>query len=54
MSLVQNKEELYKIKIIKEKSKLGKVDRIVDKQHVLGKDLFKKETNPDVFMNLKV
>jgi hypothetical protein len=35
---------------VKDKVKYGKVDRIIDKYTILIRDLFKKETNPDVFI----
>jgi len=45
---------LESIQIIKEKSKFGKVDRVTNANEILIKDLFQKETAPDVYMNLKV
>jgi len=40
--------------VIKEKLKIGKVDRITDSSNILIKELFAKETNPDVFIGLRV
>jgi hypothetical protein len=42
------------IVITKDKVKIGKIDRIVDANNIHVKDLFSKETNPDIFYNLKV
>ena len=46
--------DLEKIKIFKWKERSGIVDRISSDYEVIGKDLFKKETNIDLFVNLKV
>lgn len=46
--------ELPKINVIKEKLKIGKLDRITDASNILVRDLFQKETNPDVFIGLKI
>ena len=43
-----------RINVIKEKVKMGKVDRITDASNILVKELFAKETNPDVFLGLKL
>lgn len=51
---MNDKKELYPIRITKEKTKLGKVDRITDSTNIIGKDLFKKETNPDVFIGQRI
>lgn len=40
--------------ITKEKVKLGKVDKVVDSQNLHVRDLFSKETSPDIFVNLRV
>jgi hypothetical protein len=40
--------------ITKEKIKLGKVDKVVDSQNLHVRDLFSKETSPDIFVNLRV
>ena len=34
--------------------KIGFIDRINDERNILVRDLFSKETSPDVFLNLKV
>ena len=34
--------------------KKGKIDRVTDNINIIGKDLFKKETNPDIFVGKKV
>jgi hypothetical protein len=46
--------ELPKINVIKQKLKSGKVERVTDDSNILIRDLFQKETNPDVFVGLKV
>ena len=46
--------ELFKLKVYKEKSKEGIIERATDSYSVIGKSLFKKETNLDLFVNLKV
>lgn len=46
--------ELPKINVIKEKVKKGTVERINDPQNILIKDLFQKETSPDVFVGLTI
>ena len=45
---------LESISIIKEKSKFGKIDRVTNANEILIKDLFNKETGPDVYMNLRI
>jgi hypothetical protein len=40
--------------VIKEKLKIGFIDRINDERNILVRDLFSKETSPDIFLNLKV
>lgn len=47
-------KELPQINVIKYKLKYGAVDRINDASNILIRDLFQKETNPDVFIGLKV
>ena len=54
IQLVNDKKELYKLQITKEKMKKGKIDRVTDNINIIGKDLFKKETNPDIFVGKKV
>ena len=39
---------------MKTKQKIGKIDKVVDAQNLHIKDLFSKETAPDVFVNLVV
>ncbi len=46
--------ELSRLKIFKEKSKEGLIERMADPYTIIGKSLFKKETNLDLFINLKV
>jgi selenocysteine-specific elongation factor len=48
------KPELEKIKIYKTKVKKGIIDRIVDDNTIIGKDLFKKETDINIFVGLKI
>lgn len=45
---------LPKIKVFKVKVREGQVDRCPDEYSVIGKNLFKKETNIQAFVNLKV
>ncbi|KAK7870360.1 hypothetical protein R5R35_000535 [Gryllus longicercus] len=45
---------LPNLKVYKEKSKLGLVERVVNTQEVIVKKLFKKETNIPLFSGLKV
>ena len=55
ITLIKEPEvELPKINVIKQKLKIGKVDRINDATNILIRDLFHKETNPDVFVGLRV
>ena len=46
--------DLARLKVFKEKSKEGIIERMTDAYTVIGKSLFKKETNLDLFVNLKV
>ncbi|RNA00564.1 selenocysteine-specific elongation factor, partial [Brachionus plicatilis] len=46
--------ELLALKVYKEKSKEGVVERKHDEFTVIGKALFKKETNIDIFVGLRV
>lgn len=46
--------ELYQLKVFKSKQKEGVVERMASPYEVIGKNLFKKETNIQLFMNLKV
>lgn len=46
--------DLSRLRVYKEKSREGVVDRMVNDQQVIVRDLFKKETNLQVFSNLKV
>ena len=34
--------------------KYGKIDRVNDERNLIGRDLFKKETNPDVFVGKRI
>ena len=45
---------LPSLKIFKYKERSGVIERMNDEYTVIGKDLFKKETNIDLFTNLKV
>ena len=45
---------LADLKIYKDKSKEGVIDRIHDEYTLIGRSLFKKETNLDLFTGLKV
>jgi len=46
--------ELKKIRIYKPKIKEGAIDRVQDPYTAIGKNLFKKETDPNIFTGLKV
>ena len=46
----KNPKELV---VVKEKSKTGTVERLHDENTLIVKDLFKKETNLDLFNRLK-
>ena len=46
--------ELPKINVVKEKTKLGQVERINDASNILVMDLFQKETAPEVYLNLVI
>ncbi|TNV81040.1 hypothetical protein FGO68_gene8456 [Halteria grandinella] len=43
-----------KLKIVKEKLKKGKVDRVTDARNLIIRDLFQKETSQELFMNKPV
>ncbi|GAB1603062.1 selenocysteine-specific elongation factor-like [Argonauta hians] len=45
---------LSELKIFKVKSKEGRIERVTDAYTLIGKDMFKKETNIQAFTNLKV
>ena len=45
---------LEQLQIVKHKQKAGKVDKIVNAYELHVRDLFNKETQPDVFLNLRV
>ena len=45
---------LPKVKVFKTKSRVGEVERVVDEYSLIGRGLFKKETNIQLFSNLKV
>ncbi|XP_050412179.1 selenocysteine-specific elongation factor [Patella vulgata] len=47
-------ESLPKLKIFKIKKREGGIDRVADEYSIIGKNLFKKTTNMDLFTNLKV
>eukprot|EP00288_Rhodomonas_lens_P012513 CAMPEP_0177707294 /NCGR_PEP_ID=MMETSP0484_2-20121128/9674_1 /TAXON_ID=354590 /ORGANISM="Rhodomonas lens, Strain RHODO" /LENGTH=566 /DNA_ID=CAMNT_0019218797 /DNA_START=109 /DNA_END=1809 /DNA_ORIENTATION=- len=49
-----NKDEVARLKVFKNKQKVGSIKRVVDEFTVIGKDLFKKETDITKFINLKV
>lgn len=46
--------QLSQLKVYKEKAKEGVVERKQDEQTIIGKALFKKETNMELFNGLKV
>ena len=43
-----------KIKVVKEKTRTGKVDRVTDARNLIVKELFNKETTQELFMNKPV
>jgi selenocysteine-specific elongation factor len=43
-----------KLRVYKRKEKVGYIDRLVDSQTLIGKDLFRKETNMNAFVNFQV
>ena len=45
---------LERLQIIKHKQKAGKIDKIVNENEIHVRELFNKETSPDIFMNLPV
>lgn len=45
---------LERLQVIKHKLKTGKVDKIVNERELHVRDLFNKETQPDIYMNLPV
>ncbi|PRP73599.1 selenocysteine-specific elongation factor, partial [Planoprotostelium fungivorum] len=49
-----NREELSRLKIYTIKSREGNIDRVADDRTLIGKDLFKKETDMSLFIGLKV
>ncbi|GFY67593.1 selenocysteine-specific elongation factor [Trichonephila inaurata madagascariensis] len=57
ISVILNKKDnecLSKLRVYKEKFREGFVDRMVNDSQVIVRDLFKKETNIQIFTNLKV
>lgn len=46
--------DLSSLKVYRMKQKQGQIDRVVDEFTVIGKDLFKKETDFSLFIGLKV
>ncbi|KFM82139.1 Selenocysteine-specific elongation factor, partial [Stegodyphus mimosarum] len=57
LSVECNKQDnsiLSQLKVLKEKTKEGVVDRMVNEYQIIVRDLFKKETNIQIFQNLKV
>lgn len=46
--------QLSQLKVYKQKAKEGVVERKQDEQTIIGKALFKKETNMELFNGLKV
>ncbi|RUS20128.1 hypothetical protein BC937DRAFT_86316 [Endogone sp. FLAS-F59071] len=47
-------EELSKFKIFKWKERIGAVDRLVDERTIIGKNLFKKDTNIEKFLRMEI
>ena len=54
MLISEPEKELPSINVVKQKLKIGKVDRINDSSNILIRDLFQKETSPDLYVGLKV
>ena len=51
---VGNEFHLSQLRVFKEKSREGQIERKHDESTVICKNLFKKETNMDLFIGLKV
>ncbi len=51
---ILGKPQRETVSIRREKVRLGKVEKVIDPNTVLVKDLFKKETNVQVFLGRKV
>ena len=47
-------KDLPKLKVYKMKSREGQVDRVMDEYSLIGKNLFKKETNIEAFSGMKI
>jgi len=47
-------EQLKSLKIYKKKIKTGEIDRVLTKDTLIAKNLFRKETNMNLFTNMKV
>ena len=47
-------EDLCKLKVYKNKSKTGTVDRVIDGSTIVAHNMFKKETNWDLFIGMEV
>ena len=54
LSLEKPTSTIDKVKIVKEKTRLGKVDRVTDARNLIIRDLFSKETTQELFMNKPV
>ena len=54
LSLEQPTPVIDRVKIIKEKTRIGKVDRVNDARNLIIRDLFSKETTQELFMNKPV
>ena len=55
LEVADDKEPINKkLKIFREKTRSGVVEKIIDNYTLLIKDLFKKETNINLFLNREV
>ncbi|RUP51114.1 hypothetical protein BC936DRAFT_149771 [Jimgerdemannia flammicorona] len=47
-------EDLCKLRVFKWKKRVGAVDRLVDERTIIGKNLFKKDTNIENFLRMEI
>eukprot|EP01122_Echinamoeba_exundans_P001848 TRINITY_DN11830_c0_g1_i1.p1 TRINITY_DN11830_c0_g1~~TRINITY_DN11830_c0_g1_i1.p1 ORF type:complete len:530 (-),score=72.67 TRINITY_DN11830_c0_g1_i1:23-1612(-) len=46
--------DLASLKAFKTKTKVGDLERVIDNSHAIGRNLFKKETDMNIFTNMRV
>ncbi len=49
-----NTADLPRLLVYKNKTKVGTIDRVQDKNTVIGHSMFKKETNWDLFLGMEI